>query len=115
LVSGAGSSFPDNVYGPFFEAMVKKAYDMKYQGVKKNETFWVRLVFPNSSPAMPEDPEEEAGETQMYVFLLLLTVDQSWFEAQLGNLFRLAKTGLSLTRSEEAAANRIWEIFFYGF
>jgi hypothetical protein len=124
LVSGAAGAFPDNVYGPFFEAMVKKAYDMKYQGVRKNEVFWVHLLFPEARPAAlaeGEEPEEEeedeggTGESSLYVFLLLLTTDQPWFESQIGNLYNSAKTGLALTRSEEAAANRVWENFFNGF
>jgi hypothetical protein len=117
LINGAAGAFPDNVYGPFFETMVKQAYDAKYQGVEKERGFWVRL--PPEIPPVgegedeePEDIEGENAERISYVFLVLLSIDRSRFESQVNEIFASAKARISLTRSQEAAVNRIRENFF---
>ncbi|MDR0451085.1 MAG: hypothetical protein LBH26_07445 [Treponema sp.] len=115
LVKGAAGHYPDNVYGPFFEAMVKKAYDAKYQGVQKEKAFWVHLVPQPAPPAGPDEEGTGAGEeaeSPVYVFLILFSIDRPAFEAQVKGVFDAAKTGLSLTRSQEAAVNRVYENFF---
>ncbi|MDR1637782.1 MAG: hypothetical protein LBR93_10660 [Treponema sp.] len=117
LAKGAAGSYPDNVYGPFFEAAVKKAYDTKYQGIQKEKGFWVRLVPPEIPPAAPGEEEtgletEEAAERPAYVFLILLSAGRPDFEAQVEGILNSAKADLSLTRSQEAAVNRVRESFF---
>jgi hypothetical protein len=115
LTAGAAGSYPDNVYGHFFEAAVKRAYDTKYQGVQKEDGFWVRLVSPELPPAAPgeEDAEgEEEAERPVYVFLVLLSIDRPWFEAQVNGIFDSVKAELPLARSAEAAVNRVRENFF---
>ncbi|MDR3192866.1 MAG: hypothetical protein LBT87_07360 [Treponema sp.] len=115
LVRGAGDGYPDNVYGPFFEAMVKKAYDAKYQGVQKEKGFWVRLVPPYVPPAEPGEGEagaEETAERPVYVFLVLLSVDRPAFETQVGGIVDSARGDLPLPRSQEAAVSRVRENFF---
>jgi hypothetical protein len=113
LVNGAGGNYPDNVYGPFFEAMVKKAYDTKYQGVQKEKGFWVYLVPPQTPSAAPGEEEEDV-ERPVYLFLVPLSVDRPDFEAQVNRIFDSAKADLPLTRSQEAAVNRVREEFFDG-
>lgn len=114
LTGGAAGSYPDNVYGPFFEAMVKNAYDAKYREVQKEKGFWVRLVPPQVPPAGPEDEdaEEERVERPLYVFLVLLSVDRPVFEAQVNEIFNSVKPGLKLSRGEAVAVNRVHENFF---
>jgi hypothetical protein len=117
LERGAGANYPDNVYGPFFEAMVKKAYDTKYQGVQKEKGSWVQLAPPQAPPAAPEEDEtgaEERAERPVYIFLALLSIDKPVFEAQVNGIFSSAKMDLPLTRSQEAAVNRVHENFFDG-
>jgi hypothetical protein len=115
LARGAGGGYPDNVYGPFFEAMVKKAYDTKYQGVQKEKGFWVHLAPPQAPPAAPEEEEveaEERTERPVYIFLVLISIDKAALEAQINGIFNSAKMNLTFTRSQEAAINRIYENFF---
>ncbi|MDR3193382.1 MAG: hypothetical protein LBT87_09990 [Treponema sp.] len=121
LARGAAGSYPDNAYGPFFEAMVKKAYDAKYQGVQKEEGFWVYLS-PEKAPPSGEEGgegeietgEEAEAERPVYVFLVLLSIGRAGFEAQIEGIFNSAKMNLPLTRSQEAAVNRVHESFFDG-
>jgi hypothetical protein len=117
LEAGAAGSYPDNVYGLFFEAMVKKAYDTKYQGIQKEEAFWVHLVPERSPPEAPGEEEdtgdeEEEAERPVYVFLVLLSIDRPGFEAQVNGIFDSVRAELTLARSAEAAANRVRENFF---
>jgi hypothetical protein len=116
LTRDAAGNYPDNVYGPFFEAMVKRAYDTKFQGVQKEKVFWVRLP-PQVQPAGPEgeDAEEERVERPLYVFLVLLSADRPGFEAQVDEIFNSVRAGLKLSRGEAAAVNRVRENFFNGF
>jgi hypothetical protein len=115
LTRGAGGSYPDNVYGPFFEAMVKKTRDAKYRGVQKADGFWVCLP-QEASPAAAGEEGGEDGEAKgpVYVFLVFLSIDKPDFEAQFDGIFNSAKMNLSLTRSQEAAVNRVRENFFDG-
>jgi hypothetical protein len=116
LAQEAGDNYPENVYGPFFEAMVKKAYDTRYQEVQKGENFWVYLPS-QAPPALPEEGEAGSGEAAarpVYIFLVLLSVDKAVFEAQVEGIFDSVKTELSLTRSQEAAVDRARENFFDG-
>jgi hypothetical protein len=117
LANGAAGDYPDNVYGPFFEAMVKKAYDTKYQGVQKEKAFWVHLVPPEIPPAVPGEDEtgpeaEEEAERPVYILLVLLSAGRPDFEAQVEGIFNSAKMNLSLTGSQEAAVNRVHQNFF---
>jgi hypothetical protein len=115
LIEGAAGSYPDNVYGPFFETMVKKTYDTKFQGAQKEKGFWVRLVPPQVPPAGPEGEDTETGERAerpFYVFLVLLSIDRPGFEARINEIFDSVKTELRLSRGEEAAVNRVHESFF---
>jgi hypothetical protein len=114
LTRGARDNYPENVYGPFFEAMVKKAYDTKYQAVQKEKNFWVYLP-PQVPPASPGGGEaEEMAARPMYIFLALLSIDRPVFEAQVDRIFDSAETDLSLTRSQKAAVDRVRESFFDG-
>jgi hypothetical protein len=116
LERGAGDNYPENVYGPFFEAMVKKAYDTRYREIQKGENFWVYLP-PQAPPALPEEGEpeaEEAAARPVYIFLVLLGVDKAVFEAQVEGIFDSVKTDLSLTRSQRIAVDRVRENFFDG-
>jgi hypothetical protein len=116
LTRGAGGNYPENVYGPFFEAVVKKAYDTKYQAVQKGKGFWVYLL-PQGLPAVPGEGEAEAegaAARPVYIFLAPLSIDRPAFETQVDGIFDSAKTDLSLTRSQEAAVERVRENFFDG-
>jgi hypothetical protein len=115
LVGGAAGNYPDNVYGPFFETMVKSAYDAKFRGGRKEKGFWVHLVPPPLPPAGPEGEDaEEREERPLYVFLVLLSIDRADFEAQVNEIFGAVKARLRLTRNETAAVNRVYENFFDG-
>jgi hypothetical protein len=87
--------------------------------VQKEKGFWVYLVPPETPSAAPGEEEtgveaEENRERPLYVFLVPLSVDRLNFEAQVKGIFNSAKAGLTLTRSQEAAVNRVYENFFDG-
>jgi hypothetical protein len=95
--------YPDDEYGEFFAALVKKASDAVYIGAVKTDTFWIKQRAPENAPGR-----------EQYVFFVLVTVGKSLLQTQIQAL--LAETVPSAPSREQAAAiNRVKETFFEGF
>jgi hypothetical protein len=119
LTGAAQNATPDETYGAFFEALIKKASDAQYQGVVKEAGFWVQLLL----PADEADEENEEGAEQertevnreVYVFLILISIDKNQLESQINAIFNAARTNITPRRDQTTAINRIGENFFAGF
>jgi hypothetical protein len=100
---GAASLYPDDEYGEFFEALVKKASDAVYTGAIKESVFWV---------LRRQDNEETASARERYDFFVLVTIAKSEFQAQVHAIMEGIHTNVPPTRDQTAAINRIKETFF---
>jgi hypothetical protein len=96
--------YPDDEYGEFFEALVKKASDAVYIGAVKEESFWIKQRY---------SPDNAPGR-ERYVFFVLVTVKKSELQTQLRAL--LAEIHPAAPSREQAASiNRLKETFFEDF
>jgi hypothetical protein len=117
LVSAA-SLFPDDEYGEYFATLVKKVADGEYPGAVKETSFWVRMErLPAGQEEEDEDdlPQTDALVTEMYVFLILTSIDSETFRGQLRPMMTGIRTAVPPTREQLAAINRVQQTFFEGF
>ncbi|MDR3336517.1 MAG: hypothetical protein LBT16_04865 [Treponema sp.] len=105
--AGDGTRSPEEEYGRYHENLVRTAADAKYSWVKREDDFWIHKRF-----LAEENPGAEDGE---YVFLILVTVDQTSLREHLGNLLVKALEKLELTRDQNSAIARFNQTFFDGF
>jgi hypothetical protein len=111
-LTAAASLYPDDEYGAYFEAVVKKASDAEYPGVLKEETFWIKRQTEYSAGTM----ETEAGETQdTYEFFVLFVIDKTVLQSCIREILSSVKTAVQPTRAQNAAINRARQNFFEGF
>jgi hypothetical protein len=99
------SLYPDDEYGDFFAALVKKASDAVYTGTVKADSFWIKQLY----------AEEDAPARERYVFFVLLTIDKSEFQNQVRALLADLSPLKPPSREQAAAINRLKETFFEGF
>ena len=45
----SASQYPDYEYGLFFERFVKNAFSWEYHGVKKEDSYWIKILTDNAS------------------------------------------------------------------
>ena len=102
----AGVHFPDEEYGAFYEALIRAVSDARWTGMIKEDDFWVRRGFFDNE----EEPEREDWE-----FLILVTIEKSYFASQLNSIFQNISPSRPSTERQTLAFNRIVERFFEGF
>jgi hypothetical protein len=103
----AASLYPDDEYGEFFEALVKKASDAEYTGVVKEASFWLLRQY--------QQDDEDAPIRERYEFFVLMYIEKGEFQAQAQTLMADIRTKKPPTREQAAAINRIKETFFDDF
>jgi hypothetical protein len=106
-LAGAAVLYPDDEYGDFFEVMVKRASNADYQGIRREDSYWLRRRF------YTETGEETYGEA--YDFFILLSIDREELAARIRTLLDNHGGIRTPTRDQAAAVNRIKEKFFDGF
>ncbi|MDR2159916.1 MAG: hypothetical protein LBP23_07610 [Treponema sp.] len=103
----AASLYPDDEYGEFFEALVKKASDAEYAGAVKEASFWLLRRY--------QQDDEDAPVREGYEFFVLMRIEKGEFQAQVEALMADTNTDKPPTREQAAAINRIKETFFDDF
>jgi hypothetical protein len=97
--------YPDDEYGEFFEALVKRASDTVYTGALKEDTFWIKqLSYQENVPGREE-----------YVFFVLVTMEKRELQTQVQALLAEISPITPPTREQAASINRLKETFFEGF
>ncbi|MDR2159337.1 MAG: hypothetical protein LBP23_04630 [Treponema sp.] len=105
-LAAAAALYPDDEYGEFFETMVKRASNASYEGVRREESHWLRRQF------LTED--EDAGEAP-YDFFVLVSVDKEELATRIEEMLNDPRGIRTPTRYQAAAVDRIRENFFDGF
>jgi hypothetical protein len=103
----AAALYPDDEYGEFFEVVVKRASDTDYQGVRREDSYWL----------LRRSYAENDGETysEAYDFFILVSIDRGELAARIRALLDKSRGIRTPTREQSAAINRIRENFFNGF
>jgi hypothetical protein len=100
----ASSLYPDDEYGPFFEKLVKKAFDTEFSAAIKEDTFWIRRANGNDE-SLPD----------IYEFFILISVDKTTMQTDVNNMISQARSGVTVSRAQNNALNRLQQNFFEGF
>ena len=116
----SGVSLPDNVYGAFFETLIRAASDTPWTGAVREDDFWVhRKFFPDEDEISEMDIDSENRGSSLisenWEFLILVTIEKSLFASQLDAVFRSIRPNPQPTREQVNAANRVKDRFFDGF
>jgi hypothetical protein len=105
--SKAAGGYPDDEYGAFFEAVVKKSFDTFYEGAVKEDDFWLLKQY--------YDEDGITVNRELYTFLILVSIDQDLLESQINALFDTLRPEPPPSGDQTAAINRIKGVFFDGF
>ncbi|MDR2303280.1 MAG: hypothetical protein LBE10_01645 [Treponema sp.] len=98
--------YPDDEYGQFFAASMRRAYDLEYYGAVKEAVFWIKKqIF--------EDENQEGG-AERYEFLVLVSIEKPDLEAQVRDILSINPTPKPIKR-QASAIQRLRENFFENF
>jgi hypothetical protein len=104
---GDGQRSPDRDYGRYFESVVKTTADTLYSGARREADFWLLKRY--------ESGNNTTGPHEIYDFYILVSIAKDLFQSQLNNVLLNATEGLTLTRDQSGAVNRLRENFYEGF
>jgi hypothetical protein len=108
--------YPDDEYGEYFTAMMKKASDGEYPSAVKEQTFWIkRKIIPDSAAETDNGGLPPAAEIERYEYLILVTIEKEILQGQIRGMMASVKPSVSVTREQIAAFNKIQVTSFEGF
>ncbi|MDR0411411.1 MAG: hypothetical protein LBH75_05510 [Treponema sp.] len=97
--------YPDAVYGAFFEEAVKAFYDAEFEGVFREDDFWIKR----------REAQEEGADREVIDFLTLLSADRSSLVSQVKGILDSVKPSEKLDQEQAAAVMHVKNVFFDGF
>ena len=103
----AASLYPDDEYGDYFSILIKTASDAEYPPSITEETFWIKQRV--------EGETEETPARDFYEFFVLISIDKTLLQNRIRELMANITPPVLPTRAQNAAINRIQQIFFEGF
>jgi hypothetical protein len=101
-----GVPYPDEVYGAFYETLIRAASDAHWTGMIIEDDFWIRRKFMQS---------EDESEREDWEFFVLVSIDRTVFTSQLNTIFEKLNPRPPPTEGQIAAAGRVKDRFFEGF
>ena len=103
----ASTTFPDQDFGAYFEAVIKASSDAVYYGAVKEDDFWIKKQY------LEEDMVTVARE--VYEFFILVSIERNTLVLQINNILDNTKTVLPPTREQSVAIQRLRANFFVNF
>jgi len=108
----AATLYPDDEYGEYFEALIKRASNTEFPGAVKEETYWIKtLLIPDND----EETEEGAEPLEQYEFFVLISIEKPILRNSISSLMADIETTAAPNRYQRASINRVQQIFFEGF
>jgi hypothetical protein len=129
-LTGSLSVNPDELYGSFFETVMKRTASLRWPQAQKYAGTWllVRRIpvsnagttagEPEAGQAFPPNPDETAYSLDMsrlYMYLILCVVEKTEIENVLKNLMNEVVIDKSFLRDQAQAVNAVKSNFFNGF
>jgi hypothetical protein len=106
FIKGSGGN-PGDVYGRYFEAVIKNASDTAFQGAVRESSFWIKRRIIAEDGTSP-------GE-EIYEYLIMTSIDRETLRQQINILLITARPDKPLTREQSAASMRLRLDFFESF
>jgi hypothetical protein len=88
--------YPDDEYGEFNEAFVKKAFNAEYSGAVKEQTYWIKT-------------------DEVYEFYVFVSMEKNKMQSIIRTMMSDALAAVTPTRAQNAAINQLQQLFFEGF
>ena len=113
----AASLYPDDEYGEYYEALIKRASNAEYPGAVKEAVFWVKTRMIQRQENDDADPDEtnEPLFVERYEYFVLISIDKTMMQNRIRELMANIETAAAPTRAQSAAINRVQQSFFGGF
>ena len=102
----AGVHFPDVTYGALYETLIRSVSDARWTGMAREDNFWIQRSF----DAVGDEAAREDWE-----FLILVTIEKSYFALQLNSIFDTLNPSQPPTVAQRLTFNNVAEHFFEGF
>jgi hypothetical protein len=99
------NTYPDAVYGAFFEETVKAFYDAKFEGVLKEDDFWIKRQI----------TREDETHGEIFEFLTMVSVDRRLLASQINTLLSSVNPSKQATKDQATAVMHIKNNFFDNF
>jgi hypothetical protein len=94
--------YPDAEYGAFFEEAVKAFYDANFEGIIKEDDFWIKRRI----------TQEDGMDSETFDFLTLVSVDKNILVLQINTLLFGVNPSEEPTREQASAIIHIKNNFF---
>jgi hypothetical protein len=101
---GRTGGTPDWDYGRYFEAAVRATSDSSYTGAKVEGKFWIIRK--------PIRDSERSRSQKIYDCFILVSIKKDELENQLNIVLSNATEGLTLSREQNIAINRLRNTFY---
>jgi hypothetical protein len=102
-----GNGNPVDIYGRYFETVVKNASDTSFEGASWQGSFWVKKrVFGEDGVSPVED---------VYEYLIMTLIDKETLRRQINMLLITARPDRPSSRDQSTAAMRLRLNFYEGF
>ena len=113
----SASRYPDDEYGDFYEAFIKKISNEIFSGAAKEQSFWVRRKIITTGQPDPENPDlpPPSIELERYEYYILVSINKEILQNKIRSLIADVKSSINITRQYSAAVNNIQNTFFEGF
>jgi hypothetical protein len=107
------SLYPDDEYGDFYEMLVKKAFNAEYPDAVKEQTYWIKTAAEVNNAAGA--PQGAAAAPENYEFYIFVSMEKNKMQSIIRTMMANTLAAVTPTRAQNAAINRLQQIFFEGF
>ena len=107
----AAALYPDDEYGDYFEAFIKKAIDTEFSYAIIEDRFWIKRRILLKAVNADELPVIE----ERFEFYIMVSAGRITMQNRIRSVMESIKTPVPPTRDQAAAINRIKQTFFERF
>jgi hypothetical protein len=113
-LNSQATSYPDDEYGEFYEAFVKKAFNAEYPDTVKEQSYWIKTTADLRFNAAGQ-PQGTAALSDIYEFYVFISMEKSKMQSIIRTMMSDTLATVTTTRAQNAAINRLRQFFFEGF
>ena len=104
--TGAAAGSPADVFGRYFENLVKTTSDVVYSGARKESDFWLLKRYFQA--------DGTTVDREVFDFYILVTIDKELLRGQINDILNRVQTDAP-TKEQTSAIDRIKHTFYEGF
>jgi hypothetical protein len=105
--AGAAAGSPDDVFGRYFENLVKTTSDAVYSGARKETDFWLLKRYFQA--------DGQTVDREAFDFYILVTIDKELLQKQITDILNRVQRDTTSTREQTSAIDHVKAAFYEGF